>query len=96
MEISNLGFLYLMIGWCLCTCFHQLGSMEASLMTIGLGTNLQVYKNIIRNNFTDFFYHRFWTIQLSFQFLVIQAVSDMNLLSWHGPQIKLVIDWPLP
>lgn len=29
-------------------------------------------------------------------FLVIQAVSDMGPLLWHGPQVGSVIGWPLP
>jgi hypothetical protein len=64
-----------------CICFHQLLD-EAFLMTIGLGTNLWVYPNSIRNNFINsgrgpvMFVSvlGFWTLQP----LVAHRISSTN------------------
>lgn len=58
-------------------------------MTIRLGTNLGVYKNIIRSNFINIFLSQVSGLS-NLQFLVTQAVLGVDSLSWHAPQVGSV------
>lgn len=72
---------------------------DASLITIGLGINLWVQPNIIRNNFLDLYLHhpisRAW---YSPGPLVYPAPGSFTVgfLLWHEPPFGLDIVWPLP
>ena len=67
-------------------------------MAIGIGNNLRVQQNTIRNPFIDFFFFLcqsyLFPPQVSepsvFSILAIWAVSVMGCLSWYGPQL-----WPV-